>query len=448
VKNFYRAALALASIMVLVLGACTSDPDETSGGDGGGTPTSEADGGGAPVKPSRGVTDDTIKIGYIGADFGDLVKAGLAPDLGDQEKSIDAVVEQINEDGGIAGRQVEMQMRLVSVLAGPEEAEAACIEMTQDFGAFAVVFGPATSRSTASCLAVANKTLTIGATGFDLGLYEEAEGRLFTAGSDTSMSTDRQYQGWAQLLDTEGVLEGKTIGIVTAAQTPEFVAAAKDALIPELERLGYEVAANVTLPCPEGDIDCDQHETAVQQMKSEGVDFVFMAAANLTGPTLLQAAENLDFSPEWAANGNQVTDTVSQFFESVKEPWDGTIGTSTVFAAEEDLSDAARDCNEVIEQRSGEAYEPGSDAFGFAAVNCLSFRLLQQGAAGIKVGDLNQASMIEGIEGLGEIELNAGPPGTLSADKHDAGNYLFLVDFDADAGEFIEREDEPVEIDA
>lgn len=438
-KHVCRAALALASILVLAVTACTSDPDEAAGGGGGG-------GGGAAS--TRGLTDDTIRVGYIGADFGDLSEAGLAPDLGDQEKIVQAVVDEINDEGGIGGRQVEVRIRLVSALAGPEDAEAACIEMTQDFGAFAVIYGPATARSTAECLAVANDTLTLGSTGFDSGLYEEADGRLFTAGSDTSMSTDRQYAGWAQVMDAEGALDGTTIGVVTAEQTPEFVAAAEDALVPALEELGHEVAVNVTLPCPEGDNDCDQHEAAVQQMKSAGVDFVFMAAANLAGPAFLQAAENLDFAPAWAANGNQVTDTVSQFFESVKDAWDGTVGTSTVFAAEEDITEGAHDCNATIEERSGEAYEPGSDAFGFAAVNCLSLRLLQTAAEGVEPDALDQATMIEAIEGLGEIELNAGPPGTLGPDKHDAGDHLFLADYDAGAGEFIDRPGDPVEIPA
>ena len=104
---------------------------------------------------------------------------------------------------------------------------------------------------------------------------------------------------------------------------------------------------NVTLPCPEGDRDCDQHESAVQQMKDAGVDFVFMAAPNLVGPAVVQAAMNLDFHPQWSANGNQVTDTVSQFFESVKDEWDGAIGVSTVFAQIDDLTDEAHACNEI-----------------------------------------------------------------------------------------------------
>jgi ABC-type branched-subunit amino acid transport system substrate-binding protein len=428
---------ACAAAALLVAAACTSDPDEAGGGGSGGG----SSGGGS----TKGLTDDTIKVGFIGADFGALAQAGLAPDLGDQAKIVQSVVDEINADGGIGGRQVEVKVTLIDGTAGPEAGQAACLEMTQDFGAFAVIVAPAVGRDVARCAAVTNETLSLGATGFDQALYDEADGRLFTLGSDTSMSTDRQYAGWAQIMDEQGMLDGKTIGVITAEQSPEFVAAAEDGLIPELESLGHEVAVNVTLPCPEGDADCDQQEAAIQKMKDAGVDFVFMAAANLTGPTVVQAAENLDFHPRWAANGNQVTDTVSQFFESVKGAWDGAVGTSTVFAEPDDLSDEARDCNAVIAERSGEQYEPGSDAFGFAATNCLLFRTLDRAGDSLD-GDMDQAAVIGALEGLGSIGLNAGPEGSLSADKHDAGDYLFVADYRADAGEFVQRDGDPVKV--
>lgn len=438
--RFGRIGAATAGLaLALAATACTSDPDEAAG--------DETTGGASGEGVTTGLTDDTIRIGFIGADFGPLADVGLAPDLGDQPKIVQAVVDQINEDGGIGGRQVEVRIKLIDGTAGVEAGQAACLEMTQDFGAFAVVVAPAVTRNVVRCTSVTNETLTLTATGLDSGMYDEAEGRLFTTGSATSMSTDRQYAGWAQMMHDEGALDGRTIGIVTADVSPEFVAAATDGLIPALEELGYDEPIHVTLPCPELDQDCDQHEAGVQQMKDGGVDFVFMAAANLTGPTFVQAAQNLDFTPQWAANGNQVTDTVSQFFESVAQPWDGTVGTSTVFALEEDLTDVAHDCNDAIEERSGEAYEPGSDAFGFAAVNCLLFRTLDQAGDEVEPGDLDQAVMIGAIEGLGEVELNAGPPGSLSADKHDAGDHLFLADFSAATGEFVQRDGEPVEVD-
>lgn len=428
-RRFGRlAAACTVAVVVAGAGACTSDPDEAGG-----------------TASTKGVTDDTIRIGVIGADFGQLGQIGLAPDLGNQQVTVQAFVDEINEDGGIGGRQIELRQTLIDGTGGPDAGQAACLEMTEEFGAFAVIVAPAVPRSVARCTAVTNQTLTIAATGFDQALYDEARGLLFSAGSDTSMTTDRQYRGWAQIMHDEGLLDGRTIGVVTSENTPEFVAAVEDALIPTLEDLGYEVAAEVVLPCPELDPDCEQHEAAVQQLKDADVDFVFMAAANIAGPTLVQAAQNLQFTPQWAANGNQVTDTVSQFFDSVSAAWDGTIGTSTVFALPEDLTPAATECNDVVAARSDEQYEPGSDAFGFTAVTCLLFGVLQD-AAGAVEGDLDQAAMVAAIEGLGDLELNAGPNGSLSGDKHDAGDYLFLCDYRADARECVQRPGEPIEV--
>jgi ABC-type branched-subunit amino acid transport system substrate-binding protein len=419
---------AAAAVLGMLAGGCTSEPDEAGG-----------------TSSSRGLTEDTIRIGVVGADFTSLAQVGLAPDLGDQEATFPALVDEINENGGIAGRQIELRLTLVDGTAGAEAGQAACLEMTQEFEAFAVIVAPAVTRDVARCTAVTNQTLTIAATGFDQSLYDEARGLLFSAGTDTSMSTDRQYRGWAQIMHDEGLLDGRTIGVVTSDLNPEFVAAAQGALVPELEGLGHEVAVTSVLPCPEQDPDCDQHETAVQQMKDAGVDFVFMAAANLAGPAFVQAAQNLQFTPQWAANGNQVTDTVSSFFESVSGAWDGAIGTSTVFALPEDITDAATGCNEVVATRADERYEPGSDAFGFTASSCLLLRVLEDAGAAVD-GDIDQAAVVAAIEGLGEVELNAGPDGSLSEDKHDAGDRLFLCDYRADVGECVQRPGDPVEV--
>jgi ABC-type branched-subunit amino acid transport system substrate-binding protein len=440
-----RIAATLVALMLLTA-ACTSDPDEETGGgdvetDGTDATDGGGDGGEQPQGSTRGITDGTIKIGYIGNNFGALAEAGLAPDLGDQSKTIPAIVEEINENGGIAGRQIELDLQVVDFAAGPEAAQAACLAVTQDFQAAVVMVAAAVSRDTTRCVSVTNRTLTIGGTGFDDGVYEEAEGRLFTVATHTAMSTNRQFEAWGQLIHDDGALEGKTIGVVSSESSPEFVAAANDGLIPRLEELGYEVAENITLPCPPGDNDCEQHEAAVQRMKGAGVDFVFMNAPVLSGAAFIQAAKNLDFKPQWAANGNQVTDTVAQFYAGVSDWWDGAIGVSTVFADQDDLSDEAADCNEIVSSRSTESYEPGTDAYGFTALQCLLFMTLKEAADSVE-GDLNEASIIQALEGIDETPMNAGPAGSLGPDKHDAGDYVFMADYSAEAGEFVRREGE------
>jgi Periplasmic binding protein len=247
-------------------------------------------------------------------------------------------------------------------------------------------------------------------------------------------------------MEQEEMLKGKTIGVINTDQLPELVAAVKNGLLPGLQKLGYRAAVNVTLPC-NATGTCTQQEAAIQKMKAAGVDLVFMAAANTVGSSIVTAADNLDFHPTWAANGNQVTDTVAQFFDSVKDSWDGAIGTSTIFSERKTLSPGAYACNRIIKARSGEAYPAASDSFGQAAVICLLAQLLDRAGETVEPTELGQAAMMKAIERLGSVAINAGPHGSLSSTKHDAGDYLFVADYRAKTGTFIPRDQAPIKID-
>ena len=149
-----------------------------------------------------GISDDQINIAFIGVDFSALAATGLVPDLGDQQKQVQSIVDEINANGGINGRKINLHFKLLDVLSGGADAiQAACIEATQEFKAAVVILPPAAARDLARCTAVTNKTLTIYATGMDSGLYTESQGRLFTPGG---MSIDRQMRGWANEMDQGG----------------------------------------------------------------------------------------------------------------------------------------------------------------------------------------------------------------------------------------------------
>ena len=161
-RRISRALAAPAVLVVVALlgGACTSESgtgnasSSDDGGDGGGGSSGGGKGSGSTV----GVTDDTIRIAYIGADFGALAEAGIAPDLGDQEADVDAVVDDINAGGGIAGRQVEVDFKLIGGTAGPEEGQAACLHATQEFKSFVVMLSPAIPREMGRCTAAVSYT--------------------------------------------------------------------------------------------------------------------------------------------------------------------------------------------------------------------------------------------------------------------------------------------------
>ena len=435
---------------MLLLAACTSQTkssSETSSGSGSGS--SNATGlaaNNASASSTVGITDSQINVAFIGVDFSALKSTGLVPDLGNQEKQVKAFVDEINSSGGINGRKINLHFKLLNVLSGGADAiQAACIEATQEFKAAVVILPPAAARDLARCTAVTNKTLTIDATAFDQALFDEAQGRLFASGG---MTIDRQFRAWVDQMDELGLLKDKKIGIVAGDQPSEFLGPIKTALIPELTKKGHKVIQNITLPCSGGGTSCEQYDAAAQKLKDAGVDTVFMTLANTFGPPLVQAASNIGYHPKWLVEGNQATDTVSKFYESVKQDWNGTVGVGFSFNKVADITDTAKQCNKVVTERSGEKYAEGSDAFGFASVVCISFDIVKDGAAKVPKAKLNQGTLISGIEGLGSIPAVASPDGTLTPTKHDALDYLFLCDYQAAVGKCVQRSGPPIKVPA
>ncbi len=435
---------ALAAGLMLVP-ACTSQTKETGSTAGSGS----AHGTGLAATnvsagSTVGITANEINVAFIGVDFGALKSTGLVPDLGNQEKQVDALVAEINSKGGVAGRKINLHFKLLNFLAGGADAiQAACIDATRDFKAAVVLLPPASPSVLASCTAVTNQTLTIDATGFDDTLTKKAQGRIF---APPGMSIDRQYRGWVDEMDQLGLLKGKKIGIIAGDQPAEFLGPIKAALVPELTHLGYKVTQSVTLPCSSGTTSCEQYDAGAQKLKDAGVDVVFMTLANTFGPPFVQAAANLGYHPKWLMEGNQATDTISGFFKSVKQDWNGAVGVSFAFASPSDITATARECNRIVAQRSGEKYAPGSDAFGFTSNVCTELRVLVDGAAKVDPAGLNQGELIKGMASLGTIPLTAGPDGTLTPTKHDGLDYMFLCDYRASVGKCVRRSTPPFRV--
>ena len=81
----------------------------------------------------RGVTADTIKVGFTSIDF-ELFNEqfpGLNLTYANYPPMVDVLVEDLNARGGILGRKVEIIHRLF-LPVGPLTAEVACVELTED----------------------------------------------------------------------------------------------------------------------------------------------------------------------------------------------------------------------------------------------------------------------------------------------------------------------------
>jgi ABC-type branched-subunit amino acid transport system substrate-binding protein len=445
-KRYGRWVVALVVVGALLLAACTPDSSTKQGASGGsGSAASGLAAGNDTASSTTGISDDAINVAFIGVDFSALAATGLVPQLGDQQKQVQAFVDDINANGGINGRRINLHFKLLDVLNGGADAiQAACIEATQEFKAAVVLLPPAAARDMARCTSVTNKTLTIYATGMDEGLYHESQGRLFTP---AGMSIDRQFRGWADQMNQLQYLEGKTVGVVDGDQPQEFLNGVNDALIPELDKLNHKPAQVVTLPCGAATTSCDQYDAAAQKLKDAGVGTVFMTLANTFGTGLVQAAANIGYHPKWLLEGNQTTDTVLNFFTSVKQDLEGSVGMGFAFALPADITPQATQCSKIVSDRSGEVYQPGSDAFGFASVVCDEFRVLLQAGAKVDKAKLDQGTWIAAIEGLGTFRVAVGPAVTLSSTKHDGGDAMYLCDYSAEAGKCVRRPGDPVRLD-
>jgi ABC-type branched-subunit amino acid transport system substrate-binding protein len=440
-RRALRACVVAVAVSSL-LAACTSQTDDEEPEASETTERGTASGAGNTV----GLTDDSIKISLIAADLALLAEQNLAPEIGNAAKTLEAVVADINANGGIAGREVELVPHVVSgaeAQLNPDLARQVCVQATEDDQPFAIIIAAAIPAEAIECTAIDHDILTITMDSWPDRYYERSEGRVFSLGSHISLGRDRVYRGWPKILDEQGLLEGKRIGIIRQ-DTPDHEASVEEALKPALEDLGYEVAAEAALPCPEGSATCEQHEVAIQRMQDGDVDLVFLVAQNLAGSGVVEAAQNLGFEPQWVTVGNNATNTVAKFYANAKDNYDGAIAIDTGF---QQWTEEAAECNRIAVEGGAEEFPEGSDGYGFTAVTCLQLQSLAAAIESID-GDVDQAAVIAALENLDPVPMLTNPPGALSADKHDAGTSVFLSQYSADTQQFEPIDDRnPIEVD-
>jgi len=80
-------------------------------------------------------------------------------------------------------------------------------------------------------------------------------------------------------------------------------------------------------------------------------------------------------------------------------------------------------------------FAPGTDGYGFTSLTCLQVQTLAN-AMNAAPQPLTQDGVGKTLEAMTTVPMNAGPPGSLSVSKHDAGDYLTLEKYSAAKGTF------------
>ena len=235
-----------------------------------------------------GVTAERILLGMSMLNFEELTSLGLSPaGWGDQQAIFEALIDDLNERGGINGRTVEGVYEFYSALDAAD-AERVCLIHTQDNQVFANLggfVGPAGTADT--CITGTNETIMVG--GEIAGdEFEKAVAPWFHTGPTAEFQTINLLN----LLVQTGRADGAKVfvmGGASAASEEEFV-------IEQLEERGIEVSGSAVIEAPDGDTIAQDQELAVafERFKASGANTLMVygtpsaeirgaGAAGLTG---------------------------------------------------------------------------------------------------------------------------------------------------------------------
>ena len=214
--------MSIAAVAVLTTTACTATGGESAGDD--------AD------RTGPGVTDDTVKIGFVTLRNAAGASGFISADQGDPQAQVDALVQQINDNGGIAGRSVSPVIQEFDSSTDSVQTEnALCTAFTQDEAVFAVVLLGQRESSARTCYRNAD-TVMVDISGIALAdsVYQELAPHFWAPGN---MTLDAYASALVPTLDAAGFFDDAKVGVLIE-KDPNYQSVFDSTLQPALEAVG------------------------------------------------------------------------------------------------------------------------------------------------------------------------------------------------------------------
>jgi len=379
----------------------------------------------------KGVTEDTVQIAVSYLDFTDLISAGLQNfGWGDQQLVWDFYIDDLNERGGLAGRQVEMYFDGYNP-AFALEAEEACLRMTEDHEVFAVIggfVGPAQSATT--CLTEQEDLVLIGGA-MTTDLLENAKNVWINAGS----SAARRIPIFFSLLEQVGSLDDRAIAIVSG---DEDVASTESVIEPLLADRGANVVMTAINTIPTDDTLAEDRfwVTTAERIRDEGAE-VIIINGDTTGAFRGIADNGLD-QEIWVVTVDQLVNLGTTVDRAVA---DGALGLSLATPEEQWTEPRMVACVDKFRNAHPEVEILGPlevdevDERWYIEIQVACRRLavteLVFNAAG---PELTPATVKAAYESLGEISLPGYFHVSFGPGKPDANDGFRLAEFDHTLG--------------
>ena len=417
------------------------DGDDGDMGDDGDEPEPEPE----PRTASwTGVTEDTITVGVSMLDFELLKELNLSQGWGDQQGVWEALIANLNANGGINGRTVEAVYEFYSPI-DPIDAERVCTALTQDNEVFAVLggfVGPAAGTAD-PCITGLNETILVGGE-----INADELGRSSAPWYHTEPTVEAATDNLLGLLvETGRLTDGMPVYVIAGNAAEPTV----DGVIDALEASGAEVVGRSIIEANDGDtlLQNQQLEVILERFRQSGAEAIMIPgnpAATIRGIGLAGLNGTI---PVWTNNpgglnnlGDTITDkSIADGVLTVAGPTDSEINADPLYQSA---------CHDVVAAAMPDADLREPDEYGedddywFSSVRryCRHLALFVEIATAAGV-NLTHDSFRAAAESLSDFALPGGAS-SLSATKFGARDLFRLGTFDHTAGKEGKGETVPV----
>lgn len=394
-RHWLRLAALVSSALVVV--ACGS----TAADSGGSTSAASSSPGGAD---GDGSSDGSVQIGVVGLSGGTEAAAERGVDgfeISDNEAQAQAVIDYLNENGGLADRTIEPihhTMDQAETAADHQsEIQEMCADFTQDHHVFAVVSAYPLTDQGLSCLADAGVPLIT-----NQQLLPESDVARFADYyyGPSDVTTNRQFRTVVNGLYDAGFFgTDPKIGVLYNSANETIV---ENDIEPTLAGYGLGIAESAVFDA--GDPSGAQNQ--VLKFKSAGITHTLWV---YTSPLyFMQAAESQGYRPAYGIDSTLAPGAVLQQ-NAPPSQLAGTVGIGWVPTMDVDESrqpdtlGPAQDLCHGIQEDAGHHWS--TTAMYYADSYCDAFLTLQQSLDGAV--DLSVEALSQGYFGLGDEHQSA-----------------------------------------
>ena len=408
--------------------------------------------------PGIGITDSTISIGVTYSTGNDEANRALGNNLttGDQKADAQAVIDDINAHGGVAGRKlVPVWYDYQSTDARPYTTidNEACAHFTQDNRVFAVV-GDGITDNFAACVTKAGAMMVASASqiiGPDQAYFNRYP-YVFNIGFLTqdrmmaeevrSLVRQNWFTGWNSSTGKPASAVPAKIGIISF-DTPSWNTPLDHVMLPMLKQAGHPVdpdnVERVAHPSDTNGVAASvaQVQSAVLKFRQNGVTHVIVLDGN--GSMTLHMLNNMrsqHYYPRLGVNSATGMEVLATQYHEDAQSFNGAAGVGWLpildlpaGKGDKYFTPETQDCIHMIEKRTGQRFAD-TNAASVALGECDQLYLLAHAinAAG-KVVNRDTASAA--IEALGGKFPAAGTHGVFfSPTRHDGIEFGYDLSFD------------------